>query len=100
MNLRMLASATVIAATLAGTAVSAQQVQPNLPGQVQPARPGLRGGRGSDQNLRVEIRRLERVIDMLQRDQHDYGGHRVQAINLLQQARAQLAEGLQYDKGH
>ena len=47
-------------------------------------------GRGSDQNLRNEIRRLEQVIDMLQRDQHDYGGHRVQAIQDLQQAREQL----------
>lgn len=100
MNLRLLASATALTAILAGTAVSAQVVQPNLPVQVHPMRPGLRNGRGSDQNLRVEIRRLERVIDMLQRDQHDYGGHRVQAISLLQQARAQLAEGLQYDRSH
>lgn len=100
MNVRLIAMTTALAATLAATAASAQQVQPYIPGQVQPGSAVLRNGRGSDQNLRTDIRRLERVIDMLQRDQHDYGGHRVQAIQLLQQARAQLNEGLQFDRGH
>lgn len=100
MNVRLIALTTALAATLAGTAASAQQVQPYIPGQVQTGPSVLRNGRGSDQNLRADIRRLERVIDMLQRDQHDYGGHRVQAIQLLQQARAQLNEGLQFDRGH
>lgn len=98
MNIRVLATTTALAAMLAGSAASAQQVQTYLPGQATTS--VLRNDRGSDRNLRAEIRRLERVIDMLQRDRHDYGGHRVQAIQLLQQARAQLTQGLQYDRGH
>jgi hypothetical protein len=60
----------------------------------------LRGQRGSDRNLRQEIRRLESVIDGLQRDRRDYGGHREQAIDLLQRARQQLDQGLEYDRTH
>ncbi len=94
MNIRILTLAAAIAGTLAGSAVSAQQ----LP--VNPNAAMMRGDRGSDRNLRTEIRRLEGVIDMLQRDQHDYGGHRVAAIADLQRAREQLEAGLQYDRNH
>ncbi len=60
----------------------------------------LRGERGSAINVIRERRRLEQVIDALQRDNHDYGGHRVQAIALLVQARAQLDEAIEYDRAH
>jgi hypothetical protein len=45
-------------------------------------------------------RRLETLIDQLQRDEHDYGGHRVAAIDAMQQARGQLDEALEYDRAH
>ncbi len=96
MNVRLI----VLSAAVAGTAlttVASAQLQPApyaVTGQ------HLRGNRGSDQNLRREYRKLEQVIDGLQRDQRDYGGHRVQAIQNLQQARQQLDEALEYDRTH
>ena len=89
MNIRLLVLAGAVAGTLAGGVASAQQIVPNSA--------AVRGDRGSDRNLRVEIRRLEGVIDMLQNDRHDYNGHRVRAIEDLQRARTELAAGLKYD---
>jgi hypothetical protein len=56
-------------------------------------------GNQSDSNLRWARRRVEENIDMLQRDRHDYGGYRVRAIALFQQAREQLTLGLRFDTG-
>jgi len=55
--------------------------------------------RRSDSNLRWARERVENNIDMLQQDRHDYGGHRVRAIALFEQARQQLNLGLAYDNG-
>jgi len=43
---------------------------------------------------------LEHIIDLLQRDNHDYGGHRVAAIGLLRQARDLLTIALRSDARH
>jgi len=59
----------------------------------------MRGARGSDRNLRNVRRRLEGIIDALQRDQHDYSGHRVAAIRDLTQARQEIEAALQADGG-
>lgn len=56
-------------------------------------------GNQSDSNLRWARYRVEQNIDMLQRDRHDYGGYRVRAMSLFQQAREQLTLGLRYDTG-
>jgi len=96
MHLRLIALAVAIGSTALGTAASAQQL-PMAPAYAQPP---LRGNQGSDRNLRTEMRRLEQVIDMLKQDRHDYGGHREQAVDLLQRARQQLEEGLEYDRTH
>jgi hypothetical protein len=94
MNVRLIVLAAGLGATALGTVASAQQQFPvNNPA-------ATRSNRGSDQNLRREIHRLEGVIDMLQRDRHDYGGHRVAAIADLQRAREQLEQGLQFDNNH
>lgn len=97
MNVRLVVLSAALAGTALGTVASAQQqpIQPPYGMQQQ-----LRGGRGSDRNLRQEIRRLEGVIDMLNRDRHDYGGHREQAVDLLQRARQQLDQALEYDRTH
>lgn len=50
----------------------------------------------SNANLAHVHRRLDGAIDQLQHDQRDYGGHRVDAINNLQNARAQLVEAEQW----
>ena len=97
MNVRLIVLSAAIAGTALTTAASAQLQQPQ-PYAVSAQH--VRGNRGSDQNIRREFRRLEQVIDGLQRDQRDYGGHRVQAIQALQQARQQLEEALEYDRTH
>ncbi len=56
-------------------------------------------GRFSDSNMRWARTRIEQNIDMLQRDQRDYGGYRVSAIAALQDARSQISLGLAYDNG-
>ncbi len=98
MNVRLIVLSAALAGTALTTVASAQQ-QP----QPQPYAMNahhLRGNKGSDQNIRREYRKLEQVIDGLQRDQRDYGGHRAQAIEALQQARRQLDEALEYDRTH
>jgi len=98
MNVRLIVLSAALAGTALSTVASAQQ-QPQYNPTMQQQQ-HLRGNRGSDQNLRREYRKLEQVIDGLQRDQRDYGGHRVQAIQDLQQARQQLEDALEYDRTH
>jgi len=74
----------------AGTAVTQQA-------SAQELHPKLRGERGSAHDIRSVERHLKRMIANLQRDQRDYGGHRVNAINLLQQADQQLDAAIQVD---
>jgi outer membrane murein-binding lipoprotein Lpp len=51
---------------------------------------GMRGQGGSNANI-IGVRRwVERLINQLQSDQRDYGGHRVAAIDDMQAAREQL----------
>lgn len=49
-------------------------------------------------SLRRVRRSLETMIDQLQRDQHDYDGHRVRAIADMQAARSQLDAALAFTK--
>ncbi len=63
--------------------------------------PGWRRGQGaSGHNIHMIRRHLDRVIDELQHDQNDYGGHRAKAITFLQQARVELLDAEQYDTQH
>ena len=55
---------------------------------------------GSASNIAAVRNRLDGLVDQLQRDNRDYGGHRVAAINDMQQAQAQLTAALQYDRTH
>ncbi len=66
--------------------------------QARPAIPLVRGDERGDRNLRVDRQRLETIIDQLQRDPRDYGGHREQAVDLLAQARAQIDAGLAFEE--
>ena len=54
----------------------------------------------TDTNLARVHRHLERIIDELQHDQHDYCGHRVRAVDLLVQARQEIEAGLKCDQTH
>ena len=54
----------------------------------------------SNRNLTFMMTIIQATIDDLNQDQPDYGGHRVQAINLLQQAKSQLQQALEFFKAH
>ncbi|HEV2281440.1 MAG TPA: hypothetical protein VGX75_03480 [bacterium] len=80
------------AAGMAATVVAAGAAM----AQVPPTRTEV----GSARNL-VHVRTaLEGLIDQLQRDQVDYGGFRVRAIQSLQHARADIVAALQWDATH
>ncbi|GAC1356815.1 MAG: hypothetical protein NVSMB31_17350 [Vulcanimicrobiaceae bacterium] len=109
MNIKALIATGALATTLIAGAASAQTV--TLPNGTSVSGPmnqqnnsqmgsNLRGERGSRHNIASVRRHEEKLIDQLQRDRHDYGGHRVQAIELMQQARAQLLLAEQYDQAH
>ena len=60
----------------------------------------MRNQNRSDVNVRRVRRHLEHVIDELQHDRHDYGGHREKALDLLQRARQELLAAEQFDAAH
>jgi len=60
----------------------------------------LRGDCASDFNLNVVRRNIERIIDLLQRDNSDYGGHRVAAIRKLDEGREMLKAAIAWDNTH
>jgi hypothetical protein len=68
--------------------------------QLASASSALRGQCASDVDLNQVRRDVERVIDVLQRDNSDYGGHRADALALLQQGRQQLVDAIQWDATH
>jgi hypothetical protein len=76
----------------AGAAFTSQASAQNAP-----MTPHVRGERQSAQDITHVERRLKRIIASLNRDQRDYGGHRANAINLLNQADAQLEAALAFD---
>ncbi len=61
---------------------------------------GVRGQGGSNRDVWYVSNWVEKMIDQLQRDQHDYDGHRIAAINAMQAARSQLADAERYATSH
>jgi hypothetical protein len=55
---------------------------------------------GSASNIARVRNGLGSLIDQLQRDNRDYGGHRVAAIGEMRQAQADLTAALRYDRAH
>jgi hypothetical protein len=90
-----LATAAGVAATLAASKVALAAT--TTPPTTQPP---SRGELGSARNVKRVRAALERLIDQLQQDQHDFGGYRVKAIAAMQQARADLDQALQWDATH
>lgn len=85
---KFLAAAAGVAASMVAARDAFAQNQP------------VRGEVGSARNI-VEVRRaLERLIDQLQHDQHDFGGYRVRAIEDMRRARQNLTAALQWDATH
>jgi hypothetical protein len=98
------AAGVAVAGTPASGATRAPPYSPYPGGSPNPGQSphphGTRGQGSSDDNLQRVHHHLEKMIDLLQHDQHDYCGHREQAIDLLQQARAQIEAGLACDQQH
>ena len=87
-------AAVALLGTLAAAGASAQQPAPYNP-------PGYERGRaGSNRNLRRVDRQLGRAIATMQHDQHDYDGHRVRAIQDLQNAQSEIKAAEAYARTH
>ena len=72
--------------------VATQAAQtPAAPGQVQ-----VKGEHHP--MIRAAIRALERAKEEMKEAAHDYGGHRVEALEACDRAIAQLKKALEYDK--
>ncbi len=100
-NWKTALGAVALGASMFGAgAVYTSSAQAQIVAPPATVRPMLRGERGSARNI-IQVRtRLEALIDQLQRDRRDYGGHREQALDLMQQARYQLDLAIQYDATH
>jgi hypothetical protein len=61
---------------------------------------GRRQQSQSDHSVQKAQEVVSRVITRLQKDSRDFGGHRVAAINLLNQAQGELTAGAQYAASH
>lgn len=91
--------AAIAAATAAvGAPVATPSSAPTAVASMRP-RNMQRNGAQSNHNIHEIRKHLERVIDELQHDQHDYAGHRVKALDLLNQARQELLLAEQSDTG-
>jgi len=50
--------------------------------------------------IRAAMKALQNAERDLSRAAHDYGGHRVKAMELIRAAQNELREGLAYDEAH
>jgi hypothetical protein len=93
---------TAIAAAVAGLLLATGMAS----GQTTPPAPSpspqqhLRGPQASDRSIVIAHRVVLRLIRSLERDQRDYGGYRVKAIQDLRQAAQDLQQAIQYDRQH
>ena len=62
------------------------------------AREERREGNERHPHIRAAIRELEEAKHELQTAAHDFGGHRVEAIESIDNSLRQLRQALQYDK--
>jgi len=86
----------VLAAATAAVAGVPSGVPSPVPTGSMPPKHGFRRDQGkSNANIRMIRKHLDRVIDELQHDQHDYSGHRAKALDLLNQARQELLQAEQ-----
>lgn len=100
-NWKTAAAALALSATMFGAgAAYTGGAHAQVPAPPPPGAYNLRGERGSARNLLFVRTRLEALIDQLQRDRRDYGGHREQALDLMQQARVQIIDAIEWDATH
>jgi hypothetical protein len=93
-------AATAMAATALTAAAAPGSVVAPATMAPRPRSSGMQGEYWSNRNVSRTRIKLEHVIDDLNRDQHDYGGHRVRALDLLRQARQELLAAEAFEKAH
>ena len=76
-----------------------QPAQPGQPGEQRPPR-GPRGPRGPHPHITTARRALGVADRQLSGAAHDYGGHRVKALELVKQAQAEVEQALAYAQAH
>ena len=99
MNIAKITATLAVAAGLgaAGFAFSQPaQAQGPMPPALLMARPHRGGERHPE--IRLALRNLQQAKENLQRAAHDLGGHREQALDLVQRAIDQCQQALQSDK--
>ncbi len=84
--------------TFLATAAGAAAILGTLGASPAPMPAPAKPDAGSDRNLRFMRQIINAVIDDLNTDARDYGGHRVQAIDSLHQAVNHLDAALQFDQ--
>lgn len=84
----------ILAVSLWAPVVLAQQAPPSPPPQAAP-----RGGERHPQ-IRAAMRALMNAERHLQEAAHDYGGHRVKAMEIIKQAQEELRAGLEWHRAH
>ena len=100
---KSLACAFALVTAAGGGAALAQQgpVPANPPGVGPGNPPGFeRGQKHSNRDMRHIGRAVDRMIAALQHDQRDYGGHRVAALNDLQQAHNEITAAEQFARAN
>lgn len=93
-NVVRLAVGSLLAGTLSMPAIAQQPTAPHSNFQAQEK--GERNERHPA--IRAAIRSLERAKNEMQHANHDFGGHRVDALKACDEAIHQLQLALQYDK--
>ena len=91
-NLKTFLTMAVLAGALTFPLATLQAAQaPAAPGQAQ-----VKGERHP--MIRAAIRALERAKEEMKAAAHDYGGHRVEALEACDRAIEQLRKALEFDK--
>ncbi len=85
-------TATLALGMLATSAAFAAQPAP------APVQKGEKGGAEQHPHIRTALRELREAKKELQTASHDFGGHRKEAIEAVDNAIKQLQEALEYDK--
>ena len=62
--------------------------------------PGSRPDPERHPHLRAALRDLRQAGNQLEHADHDFGGHRVKALELVKQAEGELREALEWAKAH
>jgi hypothetical protein len=93
--LKKLAAVAITAGLMSPALMTAQPPQES---KKQEAREERREAREHHPHIRAAIHELEEAKKELQSAAHDFGGHRVEAIEAIDNALKQLHEALEYDK--